>query len=226
MAPIPLSPYPVLAEEDHRPMEQVRASAPEQRPTGGDQLLLQILVASTRPGRVGMPVAKWAEQRAREHGGFAVDLVDLLDVALPFMDEPNHPRLRQYVHPHTLSWSATIDRADAFVFVVPEYNYGYSAVIKNALDFLHQEWQYKPVGLVSYGGIAAGTRGVQQLKQVLGALKLFALNEAVHIPYIAQYIGPDGALEPTEMMEQAMTEMLDEELEMARVLAARRRASS
>lgn len=190
-------------------------------------LLLQIVVASTRPGRVGMPVAKWVHHRAAEREDLVVEMIDLAEVALPFMDEPNHPRLRQYTHPHTQAWSATVERADAFVFVVPEYNYGYNAVIKNALDFLHQEWQYKPVGLVSYGGIAAGTRGVQQLRQVLGALKLFALNEAVHIPFIAQYIGPDGALEPTEIMEQAVTEMLDAELQVARALAPlRRRASS
>lgn len=89
--------------------------------------LLQIVVASTRPGRVGLPVAQWFQKVADKHAGFAVELVDLAAVDLPLMNEPNHPRLRQYVHEHTRRWSAQVDRADAFVFVMPEYNHGYTA---------------------------------------------------------------------------------------------------
>jgi hypothetical protein len=113
---------------------------------------LQIIIASTRPGRVGLPVARWFESRARTHGGLDVEVVDLAEIDLPFVDEPNHPRLRQYTQQHTKDWSAKVDAADAFVFVMPEYNYGFNAPLKNAIDYLHQEWLYKPVGLVSYGG--------------------------------------------------------------------------
>src|SRR5947209_7654159 len=119
---------------------------------------LEIIIASTRPGRVGLPVAQWFYQRAVAHGGFEVELVDLAEINLPFMDEPKHPRLRQYVHQHTRDWSAKVDSADAFVFVTPEYNFSFNAVLKNALDYLHWEWQYKPAGFVSYGGVSAGTR--------------------------------------------------------------------
>ena len=119
---------------------------------------LQIIIASVRAGRVGLPVAEWFTARARSHGGFELDVADLAELALPLMDEPNHPRLRRYTQPHTLEWSARVDAADAFVFVHPEYNYGYTAPLKNALDYLNQEWAYKPVGFVSYGGISAGTR--------------------------------------------------------------------
>src|ERR1039458_1334934 len=131
---------------------------------------LQIFIASTRPGRVGLPVANWFVERARQHGGFEIEVVDLAEVDLPFMDEPNHPAQRQYTKQHTLRWSALVDSADAFVFVMPEYNYGFSAPLKNAIDYLNWEWRYKPVGFVSYGGIAAGTRSVQMIKQVVTAL--------------------------------------------------------
>ena len=80
-------------------------------------------------------------------------LLDLAEVALPLLDEPGHPIARQYQHPHTVAWSETIDRGDAFVLVHPEYNHSYNAALKNALDFLHVEWNYKPVGFVSYGGV-------------------------------------------------------------------------
>src|SRR4051794_18062747 len=112
---------------------------------------LLIIIASTRPGRVGLPVAQWFEGRAREHGGFDVSVADLAEIALPFMDEPSHPRLRRYTKQHTMAWSEIVARADAFAFVMPEYNYGLTAPLKNAIDSLHVEWAYKPLGIVSYG---------------------------------------------------------------------------
>ncbi len=171
---------------------------------------LQIIIASTRPGRVGLPVGRWFEAHARAHGAFEIDLVDLAELGLPFMDEPNHPRLRDYTQQHTKDWSARVDRADAFAFVMPEYNHGFNAPLKNAIDFLHQEWLYKPVGFVSYGGVAAGTRAVQMLKPVVGALKMAAVPEAVSIPFVAQFIDDEGELEPNEVMEKSATAMLDE----------------
>lgn len=81
---------------------------------------LEIIVASTRPGRVGLPIAQWVESEATRHGGFdEVALVDLAAVNLPFMNEPHHPRLGRYVHQHTKDWSATVASADAFVFACP-----------------------------------------------------------------------------------------------------------
>ncbi|MEU8171873.1 NAD(P)H-dependent oxidoreductase [Microbispora hainanensis] len=172
--------------------------------------VLQIVIASTRPGRVGLPVAEWFHERAVAQDAFEVELVDLAEVNLPFMDEPNHPRLRQYVHQHTKEWSATIERGDAFAFVTPEYNYGFNAVLKNALDFLHHEWHYKPVGFVSYGGVAAGTRAVQMLKQVVTTLKMVPVFDAVSIPFVTQFLDEDGRLRPNDVMNAAADTMLDE----------------
>ncbi|WP_433319550.1 NADPH-dependent FMN reductase [Micromonospora chersina] len=172
---------------------------------------LQIIIASTRPGRLGLPVAEWIHAAAVKHGGFdQVELVDLAEWNLPFMDEPNHPRLRRYEHQHTRDWSATIDRADAFLIVMPEYNYGYTAPLKNAIDYLAHEWAYKPVGLVSYGGVSAGTRAAQMIKQVLTTLKMTPIPEAVHIPFVAQFIDDDRALRPNETMDASAEAMLDE----------------
>jgi NAD(P)H-dependent FMN reductase len=172
--------------------------------------VLQIIIASTRPGRVGPSVASWIHERAIAHGGFDVELVDLAEVNLPMFDEPKHPRLRQYVHQHTKDWSATIKRADAFIFVVPEYNYGFNAAIKNAIDYLNAEWQHKPVGFVSYGGVAAGTRAVQMLKQVITTLKMVPMFDAVNIPFVQQFLDEDRKLQPNDIMETAATAMLDE----------------
>jgi NAD(P)H-dependent FMN reductase len=85
---------------------------------------LMIIIASTRPGRIGLPVGRWFEQRARDHGGLEVTVADLAEWGLPFLDEPNHPRLQRYTRQHTIRWSAAVEAADAFVFVMPEYNHG------------------------------------------------------------------------------------------------------
>lgn len=183
------------------------------------QPILQIIIASTRPGRVGLPVAQWIQGVAAFHGAFDVELVDLAEVGLPFMDEPRHPRFQQYEHEHTKRWSATVSRADAFLFVMPEYNYGFNAPLKNAIDFLHREWVYKAVGLVSYGGVAAGTRAAQMIKQVVTTVKMTPIPEAVAIPFVTQFIDDDGRLAPNETMHAAAVAMLDE---LVRVTAALR----
>ncbi len=180
---------------------------------------LMIIIASTRPGRAGLPIASWFTERARAHGGFDVGVADLAELDLPLLDEPSHPRLRRYTKQHTTDWSAAVEAADAFVMVTAEYNFGYPAPLKNAIDYLHAEWHHKPVGFVSYGGVAAGTRSVQQLKQVVTALKMFPLFEAVNIPFYAQFLDEQGRVDANEVMEQAATAMLDE---LVRVEAALR----
>jgi len=169
---------------------------------------LMVVIASTRPTRVGMAVGRWFVDRATEHRAFDIDLVDLAELDLPFMDEPEHPRFARYVHDHTKRWSARVKAADAFVFVTPEYNHGYNAPLKNAIDFLHHEWEYKPVGFVSYGGVAAGTRAVQQLKPVVAVLRMTPLSDAVYIPFVHQHLNQDRKFQPSDELETAATALL------------------
>lgn len=170
---------------------------------------LAIIIGSTRPGRIGLPVAEWFASVAKEHGGFDVELVDLVDVGLPLYDEPNHPIMGQYVHDHTKRWAKIVGEADAFVFVIPEYNHGFNAATKNAVDFLYNEWQHKAMGFVSYGGVSAGTRAVSMLKSVVVPLKVVPMVEAVTIPFVQQFL-VDGKIEPNEVMTQAADAMLNE----------------
>jgi len=169
-----------------------------------------VLIASTRPGRVGEAFAHWFIPIAEKHGAFEVELVDLAEVNLPLLDEPRHPRLGRYEHEHTRRWSATVRRADAFVFVTPEYNYGYNAALKNAIDYLHHEWADKAVGFLSYGGVAAGTRAVQQLRQVLSGLRMATAVEAVNVPFAAQFLDENGEVQPNDVILTAADAMLDE----------------
>lgn len=186
-------------------------------------LQLDIILVSTRSGRAGPAIASWFVAQAERHGKFGVHLIDLALVALPMLDEPNHPRLRQYEHEHTVAWSRTIAAADAFVFVTPEYNYGAPPSLLNAIDYLHHEWAYKPVGFVSYGGVSGGTRSVQMTKQIVTALRMMPIPEAVALPFFAQHLDKEKAqFTPPKTQEDAATLMLNELLRWATALATMR----
>ncbi|HEX5741039.1 MAG TPA: NAD(P)H-dependent oxidoreductase [Pilimelia sp.] len=185
---------------------------------------LQIIVASTRPGRIGLPIGQWCLARAERHGGFDVSLVDLAAWDLPLMDEPAHPRLRQYTKPHTQRWSAQVEAGDAFVLVMPEYNFGYTAPLKNALDYLYGEWADKPVGLVSYGGVSGGLRATQLIRPVLQAVRLVCVPESVTVPHAGSHVA-DGVFAPVEATERAMEAMLTSLADWADLLRARRAAA-
>jgi NAD(P)H-dependent FMN reductase len=172
--------------------------------------LLQIVIGSTRPGRVGPAVASWFTEQAKEHGGFDVEVIDLAEVGLPLLDEPNHPRLRQYTHEHTKAWSATIARGDAFVFVHPEYNYGVNAALKNAIDYLAVEWEYKPVGFVSYGGVSGGLRAAQVLKQTASALKMVPVMDTVIIQFVRNAVDENGVFHASDIQNASAKALLDE----------------
>ncbi|MFR9778202.1 NADPH-dependent FMN reductase [Micromonospora sp. MS34] len=186
---------------------------------------LNVIVASTRPGRVGRRIGDWFTAAAVRHGGFdQVRLVDLAEVGLPFHDEPHHPSEGNYLHRHTREWSDTTAAADAFVFVMPEYNYGFSAPLKNAIDYLYHEWRHKPVGFVSYGMTSGGLRAVQMIKQVVTTLNMVPVNEAVAV-FLRQNLDETGGLRPDPGREVAADLMLDQLTRLAVALAPLRVAA-
>ena len=172
-------------------------------------LKLNVITVSTRPGRVGPKVAEWAVEKARAHGAFEVEAVDLETFNLPIFDEPEHPRFKRYVHDHTKAWSASVESADAFVFVSPEYNYFAPPSFVNALDYLFHEWTYKVAGLVTYGGPLAGGRAAQMEKLMLTSMRVMTIPEGVSVPMVASHI-KDGRFEAPEFLEPSMKAMLDE----------------
>ena len=185
---------------------------------------LKIIIASTRPGRKGPAIASWVIEEAAKHKEFFVEVLDLAKINLPFLDELHHPRLQKYEHEHTKNWSHQIDSADAFIVVTPEYNYGFPAALKNALDFLYNEWNYKPIGFVSYGGIAAGTRAVQMVKQVVSAQKMIPLNESVNIAFFTKYLDEQDNFIADDGLIKSANVMLIELAKWTEVLKSMRKA--
>jgi NAD(P)H-dependent FMN reductase len=184
---------------------------------------LHVIVCSVRVKRAGLAVGEWFRGMAEQHEKFDVRFIDLREVNLPMFDEPNHPRLQRYEFAHTKAWSQIISEADAFAFVTPEYNFSTPPALNNALHYLYVEWHYKPAAFVSYGGIAAGARGVQMTRQTVAALKMVPIPDAVHIPFVARAI-EEGKFKATPENEKAARIVLDELHKWTGALAALRQA--
>lgn len=172
-------------------------------------LKLKVIIGSTRPGRVGPNVANWVNEAAKAHGGFAVDLVDLKDIALPLLDEPNHPAMQKYENDSTKKWSAVIADADAVIFVTPEYDFFAPATLVNALQTIAVEWRYKPVGIVSYGGISGGLRSAQELRMLISNKGAMPLPNVVPLPMVFPLI-ENGTINATDPMKDGLKGLFDE----------------
>lgn len=187
--------------------------------------LLQVIIASVRPTRIGGSVADWFIPIAESHGGFNVERIDLREVALPLLNEPRHPRLQQYEHEYTIQWSATISRGDAYVFVSPEYDFSPPASLLNAIQYLAKEWMYKPLGLVSYGGVSAGLRSANALRIIATSNSMMPLPGAVSIPFAGSLRDADtNRFVPGEVQDKAAVAMLSELVRWERALRSLRSA--
>lgn len=174
---------------------------------------IAVIVGSTRPGRRAEMVAEWVAEAAAERTDVVVELVDLADFALPLLDEPVPALFGAYRHEHTLRWAKTIASYDGFVFVTPEYNHSYPAVVKNAIDYLFAEWTNKAAGFVSYG-TTGGTRAVEHLRLTLAEVKVAGVRSQVALGLFTDFVITDpaerGVFAPGEQQRQTLDTMLDE----------------
>ncbi|MGD0065920.1 MAG: NAD(P)H-dependent oxidoreductase [Streptosporangiaceae bacterium] len=146
--------------------------------SGEDALRIAVVVGSTRPTRICPGIVRWVMQVAQEGSPLRYELVDLAEVGLPFLDEPRKAALHTYEH--TRAWSRTVSSFDGFVFVFPQYNWGYPAPLKNALDYLYVEWRDKPASLVSYG-TGGGSKTAEQFHVVLAGLHMRELDDHLEL---------------------------------------------
>lgn len=181
-----------------------------------DPLKIKIIVGSTRQNRFSEKPAQWILEEAKKLEGVEVELLDLRDYPMPFFDSPMSPSMGkgQYSDEGVKKWAKKINDGDAFIIITPEYNHGYSAVLKNALDVIYPEWNRKPVGFVSYGS-ALGARSVEQLRQVAVELQMAPIRNAIHIPvdiFFAAMMGK-GPTGP-EMFEPIRKGMMGDRVQM------------
>jgi NAD(P)H-dependent FMN reductase len=171
-------------------------------------LRIAIIIGSTRPGRNGEAVAKWAYKVALRRSDAEFELVDIKDFNLPLLDEPIPPSMGQYSQPHTKRWATKIASFDAYVFVTPEYNHATSAALKNAIDFLYGEWVNKAAGFIGYGG-ASGTRAVENLRLIMAELQVATVRAQVGLSLIRDFENY-SVFKPTILHENSVNAMLDQ----------------
>ncbi|MDP1551112.1 MAG: NAD(P)H-dependent oxidoreductase [Nitrosomonas sp.] len=185
-------------------------------------LKLHIIICSTRPGRVGPLIAQWFHEIAVQHGQFEAHLIDLAEFNLPVYDEPEHPMLQRYQHEHTRNWAASVNAADAYVFVTPEYNFGPPPSLLNALNYVYKEWNYKPAGMVSYGGVSGGLRSALIEKLTLTTLKMMPMVEAVAVQQISTLIDGNKRFTANEHHVSSGISLLNELYKWAQALKTMR----
>jgi NAD(P)H-dependent FMN reductase len=181
-----------------------------------------IILGSTRPGRNGEAVAQWVHDIASKREDAEFELVDLQDYPLPHLDEPVPPSLGQYSKAHTKEWSAKVGSFDAYVFVTPEYNHSISGALKNAIDYLFQEWNNKAAGFVSYGGVG-GARAVEHLRLIMGELMVADVRAQVALSLYTDFENY-SVFRPAARHEDALNAMLDQVVAWGTALKAVRAA--
>ncbi len=184
-------------------------------------LRLLILIGSTREGRLGDTVARWVAGVAEQRDDVDVDLLDLRDAELPSVQSAAHPRSGRYPE-RVRAFAERVAAADAYLLVTPEYNHGYPASLKLALDAVYAEWAAKPAAIVSYGGLSGGVRATEQLRQVLGELHVVAIRDGVAIPRAGGRFDGDGELLDDGVAAASAKVMLDRLTWWGRVLRAGR----
>jgi NAD(P)H-dependent FMN reductase len=156
-------------------------------------MIVQLIIGSTRPGRVGPQIANWMVENLNNETDITYEIVDIADWKLPILDEPMHPSMNQYKNTHTKAWSKKIKEGDAYIFLTPEYNAGYTAALKNAIDYLYHEWTDKPVMIASYG-VGGGPTASAQLRQITERLKMQPVDTSPAFTITRDMSGEDGQI--------------------------------
>ncbi|WP_370417717.1 NADPH-dependent FMN reductase [Streptomyces sp. QH1-20] len=148
-------------------MTSTPAPATAERP-----LRIAVLVASTREGRFAPTITAWFTGQAALHTDLSVDVIDLDVDRLPMHLTAERPA-------EVTAMAGRLAAADGFVVITPEYNRSFPAPLKAAIDWYQTEWQAKPVGFVTYGGVSGGLRAAEQLRLVFGELHAAPIREVV-----------------------------------------------
>src|SRR6266550_2572701 len=175
----------------------------------GGMITIKIILGSTRPNRFGVQPANWLLQVAQNVEGATFEPVDLAELNLPFLDEPQVPAIGNYQQEHTKKWAKIVGPADGFVIVTPEYNHSYPASLKNAIDYLYAEWLHKPVAFVGYGSVAGGARAIEHLRGVVAYLDMFDISTHMLLPNYHSGLDEKGNFIFTEQHERAAKAMLE-----------------
>jgi len=139
-----------------------------------------VIVGTIREGRSGRKIADWyLKEAVKAAPNMEFELLDVADLNLPLFDQAMPPMMHQYGEIQK-KLAHKIGSADGFVFVTGEYNHSIPGSLKNFLDYIFSEWNYKAAAFVGYGGAASGSRAIEHLIQVMTELKVVSVGSTMN----------------------------------------------
>jgi len=169
---------------------------------------IQLIIGSTREGRIGPKIAKWIKELNGKETILSIEIIDLKEIDLPFFDEPISPQMANYKFDHTKAWSAKIKEAEGYIFLTPEYNAGYPASLKNAIDFLYHEWKGKPTLTISYG-FGGGMSAQKQLNEVFTRIGTNQASPSGSLQISQDMFGETGLKDPNSIFTSQKESMME-----------------
>ena len=150
-------------------------------------LYIPVILGTTRRGRLSAPVARLLAEEVSKQAGVESDLIDITRLSLPTDDAGEAIKEGAF--------SSKMERADGLVIVAPEYNHGYSGLLKHILDSCLREYIHKAVGIVGVSaGPFGGTRVIQNLLPVMRELGLVTIFWDVNFSTVQNSFDPSGKL--------------------------------
>ncbi len=182
---------------------------------------LPILFGTVRSERRSIWVARYVERRLAQRTGVTTRLWDPRELPFGNLDRREWEMTER---PAVVEeFVRAMDRADGFVIVTPEYNFGIPGTLKNLLDHLFDEWNRKPFGFITAGAAFGGVRAQDQLRQVISGLHAITIPMALAVPRIGETWGPEGPVGDREAWDERLTAFFTELEWYARALQAARR---
>lgn len=175
-----------------------------------DPVRVALICGSVREGRFGPVITSWMQGRLTWRPEVELDVIDVAELSLPLTQQAKPVPYGDYDSPAVRAWAARAGAADAFVVVTPEYNHGYPAALKLAIDSINPEWRAKPVGFVSYGGVSGGLRAVEQLRAVFAELRAVTIRETVSFAQFWTCFDDNGIPSDRTAANTAADVMVDE----------------
>jgi NAD(P)H-dependent FMN reductase len=166
-----------------------------------------IILGSTRQGRISPAIAEWVAAGVAKHPELSAEMIDLEVINLPFFNEPSIPSVAAGVSEAAVNWKATVESFDAFIILTAEYNAGYPAPLKNALDYLKAEWANRPIFTISYG-FGGGTSAAHQLSEVLARIGTVQIEPSIAI-LIGDKLNANGGIDDPHVSLAIHDEELD-----------------
>lgn len=175
-----------------------------------DRLRIGVIIGSVRERRFGSTVAKWLVGQSAQRGDLDIDVIDLREVDLPPVIQTHPVVTGEYTAEQVRAFAARIGAADGFVVITPEYNHSYPSSLKHAIDCVNPEWHAKPIGFVSYGGLAGGLRAVEHLRLVFAELHAVTIRETVSFYMAPMQFDEAGEPRDVDMVNGAAKKLLDQ----------------